>query len=70
MVSCKPVMSVEANEECEKRINSVGYYVGVDGKFLRVQERDFLLCAYTITNTDGKVKLTENPNKEKVKYVI
>ena len=68
-VSCKPVMSKEANEECEKRITSVGYFVGVDGKFLRVQEKDFLLGAYTLTNTGKKIK-SEDINVKKPKYVI
>lgn len=69
MISCKPVMTREANEECEKRITSVGYYVNVEGKMMRVQEKDFLLCIYTITNTDRKIKL-EDINVKKPKYVI
>lgn len=67
--SCKPVMSVEANQECEKRINSVGYFVGVDGNMLRVQEKDFLLGAYNLTINDKKIKL-EDINKTPPKYKI
>lgn len=62
-------MTREANEECEKRITSVGYYVNVEGKMMRVQEKDFLLCVYTITNTDKNIKL-EDINVKKPKYVI
>ena len=62
-------MSVEANRECEKRINSVGYYVGVDGNMLRVQEKDFLLGVYNMTINDKKIKL-EDINVKPPKYKI
>ena len=63
-------MSVEANQECEKRINSVGYFVGVDGNMLRVQEKDFLLGAYNLTINDKKIKLEDiNKRKEKVSII-
>lgn len=68
-VSIKPVFTKEANAECAQRLNSVAYYVGVNGSFLKVQEKDFILTAYNMTRIPKGITLSDI-NKSKVKYAV
>lgn len=66
-MSTKPVMTKEANEECKLRINSIGYYVTIEGKTLRPQEKDFALTVYNVTRVSKDVKLSDI-NTKSYKY--
>lgn len=72
MVSVKPVMSREANAECEKRIHSKAYFLSVEGKLLRNATKDFTLTAYNLTTSyDPSVNaVLKDINAEKLKYAV
>ena len=59
----------EANMECEQRLNSVAYYVGIDGAFLKAQEKDFILTAYNMTRVSKGTNLSDI-NKSNPKYAV
>lgn len=69
MCSCRPVFTKEANEECERRIRSNAYVVGVEGQLIRNANKDFVLTAFNVTNVDKKTKLGDI-NSRKPKYAI
>ena len=70
-VSIRSVFSKEANDECEKRINSVAYILDVEGKFMRGIDKDFTLCLYNLTRTyDNDVSFLKDANKTAPKYAI
>lgn len=58
----------EATEECLKWIDSKGYLLNVSGELIRNLTRDFILTAYTLTNTTDK--LTEKCNAKEPMYVV
>ena len=68
-VSIKPVFTKEANMECEQRLNSVAYYVGINGNFIKPQEKDFILCAYNMTRVPKGTNLSDI-NKVTPKYAV
>lgn len=68
-VTVKPVFTKEANAECAQRLNSVAYYVGINGNLLKVQERDFILTAYNMTRL-AKGTTLNDINKSKAKYAV
>lgn len=68
-MTIKPVMTNEANRECAQRLSSVAYYVGIDGAFIKPQEKDFILTAYNITRL-SKGSTLSDINKNKPKYAI
>lgn len=67
--SIKPVFTKEANAECAQRLASVAYYVGIDGSFLKAQEKDFILTAYNMTRVPKGTKLND-VNKVAPKYAV
>lgn len=70
-VSIRGVFSKEANDECEKRINSVAYILDVEGKFMRGIDKDFTLCLYNLTRTyDNNISFLKDANKTTPKYTI
>lgn len=68
-VSIKPVFTKEANIECAQRLNSVAYYVGVNGNFIKPQNKDFALTAYNMTRVPKGTKLND-VNKVAPKYAV
>ena len=66
-ISVKPVFTVEANEDCEKRIKSKGYVLDVSGNLMREMTKDFILTSYCLTKSD---KPLSDINKEKPMYAI
>ena len=55
--------------ECEQRLNSVAYYVGINGNFIKPQEKDFILCAYNMTRVPKGTNLSDI-NKVTPKYAV
>lgn len=66
-VSCKPIFSVEANADAEKRIQSKGYVLNIAGDLMRGISKDFILTAYALTKT--KEDLSDANQKQPI-YVI
>jgi len=63
------VFTKEANAECEQRLNSVAYYVGINGNLLKVQQKDFILTAYNMTRVAKGTTLSDI-NKTSPKYAV
>lgn len=66
-ISVKPVFSVEANKDCEKRINSPTYVLTISGSFMREMTKDFILTAYNLTKSTTELP---DANKSKPKYQV
>ena len=68
----RPVFTIEANEDAEKQINSLAYFLNVQGGNMRDDGKDFQLTAYMLThiwNPPSGFKL-EDINKNKMKYHV
>lgn len=50
VMSVKPCITVEANQDAEKQIQSLSYIMDYRGKIMRSLDRDFILTAYNMTN--------------------
>lgn len=48
-VSLKPCLTIEANQDAEKRLTSNAYLLNVEGKLMRGMSKDFVLTAYNLT---------------------
>lgn len=66
-ISCKPIFTVEANQEAEDRINSKGYVLNIAGDLMRGISKDFILTAYCLTKTEENLS---DANKEKPLYAV
>lgn len=66
-ISCKPIFTVEANQEAEDRINSKGYVLNIAGDLMRGISKDFILTAYCLTKTEENLS---DANKEKPVYAV
>ena len=66
-ISCKPVFTVEANQDAENRINSKGYVLNISGKLMRNISKDFIITAYELKKTDQNLS---DANKEKPLYAV
>ena len=69
-VSIKPAMTVEANQDAERQIQSPSYILSQAGKTNRPLEKDFLLTQYMLTLSHTKERLTRDCNVEKPKYAV
>lgn len=72
MITDRPVFTIEANDDAEKQINSVGYFLNVRGSNMRDDGKDFRLSGYMITHIwdpPSGFKL-EDINKDKMKYKV
>ena len=49
-MSVKPCITVEANQDAEKQIQSLSYIMDYRGKIMRSLDKDFVLTAYNMTN--------------------
>lgn len=49
-VSIKPCLTIESNQDAEKRLTSNAYLLNVEGKLMRGMSKDFILTAYNLTN--------------------
>ena len=50
VMSVKPCITVEANQDAEKQIQSLSYIMDYRGKIMRSLDKDFVLTAYNMTN--------------------
>lgn len=48
-ISIKPCLTIEANQDAEKRLTSNAYLLNVEGKLMRGMSKDFVLTAYNLT---------------------
>lgn len=70
-VSVKPVFTKEANAECEQRIHSNAYVLNPEGKLMREADRDFLICAYSLSKiSDGKSDFLKDINAKPPKFTL
>lgn len=49
-VTCKPVYSIEANEELKKFMHSKGCYHALDGSAAKGVSKEGIICLYSLTN--------------------
>lgn len=69
-VTLRPVFTKEANEDCERFINSNAYILNISGKSMRTISKDFVLTAYMMSTSydPNKIEL-KDPNKG-LKYAV
>ena len=65
-MSIRPVFTREANAECEQRIRSNAYVLDVEGKMMRHAEKDFLICAYSMSKGNDLGIIDTKPAKYRV----
>lgn len=72
VVTVKPAVSVEANADAERQIQSNAFVLDYQGKIMRPIERDFIITAYMLTKIQkGKIQFNYSDiNNKKPMYVI
>lgn len=58
-ITAKVAFTVEANEELDKYIKSKAYYIGVDGKNVRVSQNEAVQAIYNLTKVLPESDLTK-----------
>ena len=58
-VSIRGVYTVEANEECDRYMNSKSYYIGYDGQNVRKMGNETAQAMYCLTKVESGTKLTD-----------
>ena len=59
-ITCKGVYTEEANEECEKFMNSIGNFINFGGKPSKVPGDDTVQALYALTKVLSTTKLTKD----------
>ena len=69
-VTLRPVFTKEANEDCERFINSNAYILNISGKSMRTISKDFVMTAYMMSASyDPSAIELKDPNKG-LKYAV
>lgn len=74
MCTVRACMTVEANEDAEKSINSINYLINTSGKLMRTDSKDFVMTAYSLTHaftgSDKEDGIVADINATKPKYLV
>ena len=74
MCTVKPCMTIEANMDAEKAINSISYLLNTSGKLMRTDSKDFVMTAYSLTHAfsskDVEDGINADINVKKPKYFL